>query len=61
MSGDAKQRLDGDIDADFFASFADRALLEGFEIVQLSADDTPATGLGRKKAQGEQDAAAIVH
>lgn len=24
MFGDAEQRLDGDIDADFFASFADR-------------------------------------
>jgi hypothetical protein len=50
----AKEGLDGDVEADFFASFANGALLERFEIVQLSADDTPATGLGRKNAEGEQ-------
>jgi hypothetical protein len=52
--------LDGDIDADFFASFADRALLEGFEIVQLSANDTPATGFGRKNAENEQVTLVVV-
>ena len=61
MFGDTEQRLDGDIDADFFASFANRALLERFEKVQFSANNTPATGLRRKKAQREQDAAAVVH
>jgi hypothetical protein len=61
MFRNAKQRLDGDIDADFFPRFADRAVLERFEIVQLSADDAPATGFGRKNAEGEQDMLAVVH
>jgi hypothetical protein len=61
MLRDRKQGLDGNVDADFFASFANRALLERLEIVQLSADDAPAAGLGRENAEGEQDALAVVH
>jgi len=61
MFRNAKERLDGDIDADFFARFANGTLLERFEIVQLSADNAPATGFGRKKAQGQQDALVVVH
>jgi hypothetical protein len=61
MLRNAKERLDGDFDGDFFARFANGALLERFEIVQLSADDTPATGFGRKNAEGEQDALVVVH
>jgi hypothetical protein len=53
--------LDGDVDTGFFASLANRAVLERFEIVQLSADNAPATCLGRKNAEGEQDAPVVVH
>ena len=58
--GDAKQGAKGDFDADFFASFADGALLESFEKVHFAADDAPATGLGRPLAQGEKHAAVVV-
>jgi hypothetical protein len=36
-------------------------VLERFEIVQLSADNAPASCLGRKNAQSEQDALVVVH
>ena len=61
MFRNAKQRLDGDVDTDFFASFANRAVLERFEILQFSAHNTPGTRLGRKNAEGEQDAPVMVH
>jgi len=59
--GNAQQRLDGDVDTDFFASFANRTVLERFEIIQLSTDNTPATCLRGKNAEGEQDPLAMVH
>jgi hypothetical protein len=61
MFRNAKQRSDGNVDTGFFASFANRTVLERFEIVQLSADNTPASCLGRKNAEGEQDALVVVH
>jgi hypothetical protein len=60
MFSDTKQGLDGDIDSDFFAGFADSALLERFKIVELAADDAPVAGLGRQEAESEQSAAALI-
>jgi len=57
---DAKQGAKRDLDADFFARFADGALFERFEKIHFAADDAPAAGFGRQLAQREEHAAAIV-
>src|SRR5690348_16018491 len=58
--GDAKQGAKRDFHADFFASFADGALLKSFEKVHFAADDAPAAGFGRPFAEREEHAAVIV-
>ena len=42
MVGNTGQRAKGDLDADFFASFADDTLLESFEEIHFAADGAPA-------------------
>jgi len=54
--GDAEEAVDGDFDADLLEGLADGAMLEGFEEVELAADDAPAPGFGRAFAEGEEDA-----
>ena len=58
--GDTKQGAKRDFDADFFARFADGALLEGFEKIYFAADDAPAARFGRPLAEGEEHAAVVV-
>ena len=58
--GDAEQRTERNLEADFFAGFADGALLEGFEKIDFTADDAPAASFGRPLAQREQHAAQVV-
>jgi hypothetical protein len=60
VTGDAKQGAKRNFDADFFASFADGALLECFEEIHFAADDAPAAGFGRAFAEREEHAAVIV-
>ena len=60
MIGNAKQREKRDLQAHFFASFSDSALLESFEKVHLAADDAPAAGFRRELSEREEDAALIV-
>src|SRR5215472_8833795 len=48
------------IDADLFPSFADGALLESFEEVDLAADDARAASFRGQLAQGEQHSALAV-
>ena len=50
--GDAEERVDADGNTGFFQGFAGGALLEGFEEVQLAADDAPVAGFRRAVAQG---------
>ena len=58
--GDAKQGTNRDFDADFFARFADGALLESLEENHFAADNAPAASLWRPPAEGEEHAAVIV-
>ena len=61
MIGDAKQTLDGDPQANLFASLADRTALNGFEKVHLAADDAPTFRLRREFSQRKEYAAAFVN
>src|ERR1051325_7195686 len=58
--GDAEQGTKRDFNADFFAGFADGALLKGFEKIDFAADDAPAVSFGRPLAQREEHAAQVV-
>ena len=58
--GDAKQGAKRNFYADFFASFADGALLESLEEVHFAADDAPAACLGRPLAESQEHAAVVV-
>jgi len=58
--GDAKQGAKTDFQADFFPSFANRALYESLQEINLAADNTPATGLGRSVAECEKYATLAV-
>ncbi len=42
MIGDAKQAIDGNLQTDLFQRLADRASLDGFQKINLAADDAPA-------------------
>ena len=55
--GDAEKSLDGDLDADFFEGFADRAGFEGLKVVEFAADDAPVIGFGRAFSERQEDAA----
>jgi hypothetical protein len=58
--GNTKKGFDGDSDADFFESFADGAVVKGFEVLELAADNAPGAGFGREFAEGEECAAVVV-
>jgi hypothetical protein len=53
MVGDAKKRFQRNFQADLFASFADRAILERLQIIELASYDAPAACFGRKLPQSE--------
>ena len=49
--GNAQQRAERNFEADFFVSFADRALFKSLEEIHLASDDAPAACFGRPIAQ----------
>ena len=60
MVRNAQQGLERDVYTDFLPGFADGTGLKSFEIIELAADDAPASGLRRAHAQREQDAVRFV-
>ena len=60
MIGDTKQGVDGDFQADLFEGFANRARLEGFEEIDLTPNDAPASSFRGKSSQRQKNAARFV-
>src|SRR6185295_9888758 len=52
---DAKQANQFNLHSGFLAGFANGALIERLQKIDLSADDAPAAGFGRPFAQSQED------
>jgi hypothetical protein len=61
MIGDAKQSVDGDLQAGLFERFTDRATLDRLEEIHLAPDDAPALCFRWEFSQRQQYAASIVN
>ena len=60
MIGDAQQSLNDDFQAGFLTSFAHRACFKRFQVIQFATHNAPTPGLGRPRAEREQDIPAPI-